>query len=225
MSSQVVEAEVVSRNELEKQENSWLSEPERYALSYFRLNYQKGGSATFSIAPSEQAKLFGLYLNGKSLGEIRRLTHPSFSLGQIVDAAVTGDWESEKRDYQSGLFQKTRERLQQIGCESLDFLADSLAAAHKQHGDNLKRFLISGNPNDLGAFGIDSVRKYKEVAELMLKMSGQDKASTLTVKGEVLHTPTVSPPLPNSAGGLGLLAKAKKTKELEDAKRQGKSED
>ena len=224
MSSQVVDAEIVNPQGLivnQNEENvnltkvedklAWLSESERYALEYFQKSYQKGGASTYSIAPSVQAQLFGLYLNGRSLGEIRQLNHPSFSLGQIVDAAVQGDWYNQKLEYQSGLLQQARTRLEQIGCESVAFLADSLAAAHKLHGAALQKFLQTGNPADLGAFGVTSIRQYKEVAELILKMTGQDKTSTLNVKGEVKHTAV-------SGEGAGV-SKGRTLKELAEAKK------
>jgi hypothetical protein len=198
MTNQVIEAEVVSPsqsqpNQLEVRPDdklSWLQPSEKFALSYFRGNFQKGGASTYAIAPSVQANLFALYLNGRSLEEIRKLNHPSFSLGQIVAAAVDGDWYSEKRTYQANLQQNARERLQQIACESANFLADSLAAAHKQHGEALQKYMVSGNPADLGAFGIGGIRQYKEVLDLLLRATGQDKTTTanLNVKGAIEHT-------------------------------------
>jgi hypothetical protein len=227
MQNEIVNAELVTVNPPEPNVNlavreesedklAWLNPAEKYALEYFQSNYQKGGASTYSIAPSVQAQLFGLYLNGRSLGEIRKLNHPSFSLGQIVSAAVENDWYNERKLYQSGLMQAARERLQQIGCESVGFLADSLAAAHKQHGQALQKYIQTGNPADLGAFGVGSIRQYKEIAELLLKITGQEKTSTLNVKGEVLHTSTPSAVAPVANNGLLSLremAAQKKAKE------------
>jgi hypothetical protein len=229
MQNQVVEAEIVNPSELTKSEPSvslakrendpqaWLTPSEKYALTYFKESFQKGGASTYAIAPSVQAQLFTLYLNGRSLNEIRQLNHPAFSLGQIVHAAVEGDWYNQKAEYQSGLMLAARERLQQVGCESVKFLADSISAAHKQHGEALQKYLQSGNPADLGAFGIGSIRQYKEVLELLLKATGQDKTSTtnLNVQGEVLHTATESTTSPAGTKTRSLieLAAEKKSRE------------
>jgi hypothetical protein len=223
----VLEAEVVSlsvvpksQSELQKSESdpeAWLTPAEKYALTYFKESFQKGGASTYAIAPSVQAQLFTLYLNGRSLSEIRQLNHPSFSLGQIVHAAIEGDWYHQKAEYQSTLMKDARERLQQVGCESVKFLADSLSAAHKQHGEALAKYLQSGNVADLGAFGIGGIRQYKEVLEMLLKATGQDKTSTtnLNVKGEVLHTATESTTTSAGVKGRSLaeLAAEKKAKE------------
>jgi hypothetical protein len=199
--NQIIEAEVVSLSETPKSQSelvkseviddklAWLDDSEKYALSYFKDSFQKGGPSTYAIAPSTQAELFTLFLNGRSLKEIRKLNHPRFSLGQICHAAIEGDWENQRKDYLAGLMGKARERLQQIGCEAIMFMGDSLAAAHKMHGDALAKYMQSGNPADQGAFGITSIRQYKEVLELLLKASGADKTSNtnLNVRGSIEH--------------------------------------
>jgi hypothetical protein len=237
MQNQVIEAEVVSlsaqsekSSEIAKREENsltWLQPSEKFALEYFQRNFQKGGSSTYAIAPSVQANLFALYLNGRTLEEIRKLNHPAFSLGQIVAAAVEGDWYNQKKDYQSGLMLAAKERLQQIGCESVNFLADSLAAAHKQHGEALQKYMVSGNPSDLGAFAIGGIRQYKEVLELLLRATGQDKTSNLNVKGSIEHSVAgeASSVVSTSSGPKGLLqlAAEKKVKEIQlAAEKKGK---
>jgi hypothetical protein len=225
LEKQVINAELVSQSEsqLVNDRLAWLSDSEKYALDYFRKSFQKGGASTYAIAPSTQAQLFVLYLNGRSLNEIRILNHPNFNLGQIVAAAVDNDWEGQKREYSSGLMQKARERFQQVGCESLAFLGDTLSAAHKMHGDAMARYLQSGNPADLGAFTITNIRQYKEVLELLLKASGQDKTTNLNVKGVVEHIST-----PTSSGDgnktLSELAATKKEIDLSLMKREDDQE-
>lgn len=166
---------------------AWLSESERYALDYFRANYQKGGSKTFPLAQSLQDQLFALYLNGKSLSEIRAL-NPHLMFGQIVDAAVTGCWHQLRQDYLNEIQTRANVRLRQIASEAVEHLADQMAVAHKLQGDALKKYLQTGNPADLGGFGITSIKQYKDVAELLITMTGQKQKSTLTVKGEINHT-------------------------------------
>jgi hypothetical protein len=239
MEPEIIEAEFVSQEstkiedqELTKKENqlierkskvTWLSESENHALEYFKNNRAgdlKLGSNSFSIAPSVQAQLFALYLNGKSCTEIRKL-NPNFSLGQVVDAAVQGDWETQKQEYLNGLMKKARDRLQQTGCEAISFLADQLAAAHKMHGDSVAKYLQTGDPADLGSFGIGSMKQYRDALELLLTASGANKTSTLNVQGEVFHTSNVNntPPASSvSTGNPGLslreLAAQKKNKEV-----------
>jgi hypothetical protein len=215
INAEIVKSESTDLERLEEVEDklAWLSESERYALDYFRATYQKNGSRTFPLAQTLQEQLFSLYLNGKSLSEIRAL-NPQLMLGQIVDAAITGDWHQLRQDYLNEIQNRASVRLKQIACESVDFLADQMATAHKLQGDALKRYLQTGNPADLGGYGVGSIKQYKDVAELILKMTGQDKTSTLNIKGEISHTDRSVDGKQQSAGKtLAQLAKEKKEKD------------
>jgi hypothetical protein len=218
MSNEVINAEIVESKSRElsvkevDDKLAWLSESELYALEYFRKTYQKGGANTFPLAPSLQEQLFRLYLNGKSLSEIRAL-NKHLMFGQIVDAAVAGDWNHQRQEYLSTIAERSRIRLQQIACESLDFLADQMSAAHKQHGEAAQRYLQTGNPDDLGSFGIGSLRQYKEAAELLLKLTGQDKNSTVNVTGQINHIASSEVSGQSTGKTLAQLAAEKKSKE------------
>lgn len=219
----VVNAEIVKSGSVELAEREqdaeliWLSDSERYALDYFRSNYQKGGSKTYPLAPSLQEQLFQLYLNGKSLSEIRAL-NPHVMLGQVVDAAVTGKWHQLRQEYLGALQQRAAERLRQIACEAVDHLADEMAATHKLRGEAIKRYLQTGDESDLGGVSLCGIKQYKDVAELLLKLTGQDKNSTLTVKGEISHTTQDAPQGTGTVKTLAQRVSEKKAKELEDQK-------
>jgi hypothetical protein len=196
MENQPIDAEVVPNDPInvalvEKQDEDpnlfWLSDSEKYALKYFRANFQKGEAHTFPLSVDSQIELFELYLNGRSLSEIRQ-ANPKFSLGQIVDSAVVGDWQQKKQEYLETLLQNAKSRLQQISCESVRFLSDQMAVAHKIQGEKLQKYLQTGNEDDLGEFGIKNLRQYKEAAELLVRVTGQDKISTVNVQGEVKHS-------------------------------------
>jgi hypothetical protein len=64
-----------------------------------------------------------------------------------------------------------------------------LSVANKQHGEKLKRYLQTGNMDDLGEFKIDSIFNLKQTIEILQKLTGQDRVirTETTNKGEVLH--------------------------------------
>ena len=225
MENELIDAEVMAPNDptevvevvnvvsIEKEEDPslvWLSEAEKFALKYFRANFKKGDAHTFPLNTENHTSLFELFLNGRSLSEIRQ-ANPKFSLGQIVDAAVTYDWYTKKQEYLEILLQNAKSRLQQISCESVRFLADQMAVAHKIQGEKLQKYLQSGNEDDLGDFGIKNLRQYKEAAELLVKVTGQDKISTVNVQGEVKHSPEAIGAVsgPKSIKELAAIKKAK----------------
>lgn len=164
-------------NEIEKQNN--LDDRERYAFS----KWQKSNHP--ALAPDTQAKLFRLFLNGKSTHEIHRL-NPNFSLGQVVDARIKGKWDEKYQQHIDELLNGVKARVQQVTLESIEFVADIISAANQRFGDQIKKYLQSGNPADLGDLQITSLDGYRKAIELLQKLTGLDKQP---VKGEmtVLH--------------------------------------
>lgn len=132
------------------------------------------------LSPVTQAAMFEAYLNGIDCVEIARL-NPGISLGQIVWARVDGTWDEKRQEHIESLLNSTRARLQQTHLESADFVMVQLAAAHKQYGDAAKKFLQTGDPKDLGTFGIHGPRQYKETIELLKTLT------TPTKKGPEEH--------------------------------------
>lgn len=138
------------------------------------------------VAVVTQLKFFELYLNGNSCLAIQKLNN-NWHLGAIVSCAVQGQWEIKRQEHIASLLDGARQRIQQVTLESVNFLADVLAAANKQHGLKLKKFLQSGNEQDLGDLSINSLKQYREAVEMLMKMTGQDSKKT----AEITHHHTV----------------------------------
>jgi hypothetical protein len=178
---------------------AWLDEPERHAYTYFMANRNRRGQAdTYPLAPGVVAGLFELYLNGRSLSEIRAQFPTQYGLGQIVHAAVEGKWNEQRQTYLAGLMDRAKGRALQVAAESVNFIADSMAAAHKLHGEALRKYMVSGNPKDLGAFGIGSLKQYRDLVDILMKVTGQDGnrrvAGTVKHEHTVRTIPTAPPP-------------------------------
>jgi hypothetical protein len=157
-------------------------------------NVWQGGNQN-ALAPSLNAKLFNLYLQGKSAEEIRRMNQ-AISLGQIVAAKVEGEWDERRDEHLDALIRETSRRSAQASMETIDFVCDLLAVANREHGDALRRYLQSGDAKELGDFKIDSIFNLKQTIEILQKLTGADKVtkSTVTVGGEITQrTETISP--------------------------------
>jgi hypothetical protein len=125
------------------------------------------------LAPSYEAELFQLYLNGIGLEEITRL-NKGLRLGAVARAAVEGDWFEKRRAYADSLLSSVVPRVQQTQAEAIVFAADLLAAAHKLHGAKIRRFLQTGDESELGDFKVSTIDQYRKGVEMLLKLTGQD---------------------------------------------------
>lgn len=126
------------------------------------------------LSPDTQARFFALYLKGETLEEIVRLNR-GFSLGQLAQARIEGDWDVRRDEYLQELFAGARSVVQQATMESIRFIADQLSAVHKRFGEAARRYIQTGDDKDYKAFGIDDIRSYKTAVEALQKITGQDK--------------------------------------------------
>jgi len=146
-----------------------LSERERIAYNDWQENKNKP-----PLAPSLSAKLYNLFLNGYDCHEIVRLNEGLYSLGMVLEARVRDGWDQRRHDYLESLFSSVEDKAKQTQAESVMFLTDLMAATHKHYGDKLKKYIQSGDINDLGDMRLDSPGAYKKVVEMFLKLTGQD---------------------------------------------------
>lgn len=177
---------------------------------YMRLNQPP-------MAPSAQAKFLALFLQGTSCEDIHRLNPGGFSLGAIVRARIDYNWDEARRQHQEQLFSKIKERVQQVQMETIDRVANELAASNKLMSDRALKFIQTGNEAELAGTGIGTAKHLREMTDLLLRLSGQDKAGsnvtvnvapsapakTTVIEAEVLPAlPAERPPTSEEAAGL-----------------------
>lgn len=132
------------------------------------------------LSPARQAQLFELFLNGNSTETIANLN--KMPLGEVVRARIDFDWDQKKDEHVAYLLSSVRDRVRQIQLESITFSADLLAAAHKLHGERIRKFIQTGDEAELGDLKITNLKAYKDAVELLLKLTGQDKDASATTQ-------------------------------------------
>jgi hypothetical protein len=154
------------------------------------------------LSPSLQDELYSLYQDGKTCEEIQAL-NKNLSLGMIVRARVDHEWDEKRAAYLKSMFDRAKGQAVQLSLESMGFLGDLLTAFHKHDRQKLQKFIQTGNPDELeGAMmtSASNLKLYRDVLELLLRLTGQGETKTQRVSGVVehLHTtvPVVEAPLP-----------------------------
>lgn len=195
---------------------AWLSPAERYAYDYFVARARKGGSETYPLSPEVNASLFEVYLRGRGVREIHALQKNRFSLGQVVHAAVEGEWPRRRQQLIEERLEEAKVRALQAATDGVEYVADGLAAAARLQRERVSRYLETGDPADLGTadFSVASVQK---LAETLLKLTGQDRVTTQKTvhSGAVDHRfVPVAPPPTDPAATLASWAKEAAAKKL-----------
>jgi hypothetical protein len=182
MSAPIERSSPSNRDEAIEKAKELLTQREREAYAYFCNSKQA------PLAPSLNAKLFQLFLNGKTTSEIHRL-NPALSLGQIVGARIEGRWDERRIEHLDQLLDQTSLRVQQVTLETADFVCDLFAVANREHGDRLRRYIQSGDEKELGDFRITSLSTFKTAVEILQKLTGQERQSQQKIvhSGIVTH--------------------------------------
>lgn len=137
-----------------------------------RAHMEKGGHG---LAPDTAAKFFELFLNGSDCREIHRL-NKAFPYESILWARVRYTWDQAKDEYAIALQQKVREKVVKATLDTTDLITDMLVAAKKKYSDSLKRYIQTGNIEDLdGALEIENLNSLLKAVEGLQKITGQDR--------------------------------------------------
>ena len=138
-----------------------------------KVYIESGGQA---LSPSTASNMFNLFLNGSSLQEIWKLNR-QIALGSIIEAAVKFNWHTEKVQYSQDLHGKIREKVVQSQLQATELLTDMLTVANKQHSEKLKRYIQSGNLEDLeGSMNIENLTALLRTIDGLREITNQNKA-------------------------------------------------
>lgn len=154
------------------------------------------------LAPTLQAQLFDLFLQGKTVEEILKV-NKGLTLAQVTTARVEGEWDLRRDEYLHDLMVNTRSVLQQSTLEAVNFMTDILAVVHKKYGQAARLYLQTGDEKHLKGFDIGSIGQYKAVVEVLQKLSGVDQQPKRTeekVSGEIVHRHQVEQPIVDVRG-------------------------
>lgn len=167
--SEKVDNQIIPADEFRAKAQAMLSVPEYNML----VAYMDAGK--HQLSPDTAAKLFELYLNGSNCGEIHRL-NKAFPYESILWARVKFDWDQRKDEYATVLTTQVAQKVIKASLETTSLLTDMLAVAHKKHGDRLKKYLQTGDEEDLGdALNIDTIHGLMKAVEGLQKITGQDR--------------------------------------------------
>jgi hypothetical protein len=148
---------------------------------------RKLGSAD-KLSPQTAAQLFVLYCQGYDSEQIatQNPSYGSKGLGLIARARIEFDWDGEKSRYLQGLMSKVRETVEKSTMESIQFASDGMAVFHKMAGTKFRKYLQTGNSDDLGEFANLTFKQYRDFVSLLQTLTGQDQEKH-RVDGEVVH--------------------------------------
>lgn len=155
--------------------------------AYMRLNQPP-------MSPKLQAELYNLFLQGHSCESIASINHQfgNASLGMIIRARLENEWDKKRQEYVQDLMENIGSKVKQTTMESANFVSDMMAAINKYYGSRYRKYIQTGNEEDLDGIELPSMTFYPKVVEMLLKLTGQDNNKRQIIDGVVEHRHTLS---------------------------------
>lgn len=138
-------------------------------------------------------KFFELFLSGTDCSEIHRL-NKAFPYEAILWARIKYNWDTARDLNLFRLQQATQNKVMKAQLEATSLMSDMIAAANRRYGDKLKRYLQTGDEDEIkGVMGVESIQGLLRVMEGLLKATGQDRISKTIHESRHHHTVVNSP--------------------------------
>ena len=145
-----------------------------------------------SLASSTAEKFFSLYIHGYNCKEIHEI-NSSFPIGMIIHAKVKFRWDQRRDEHVQELMGRVREKVMLTQLESAHYLTDVLSAVHKLHGQKVKKFMQTGNEEDLKGVDLGTQYNYARTFDMISKLTGQTKDKNVTPPLQITVTPAAAP--------------------------------
>jgi hypothetical protein len=127
------------------------------------------------IAEDTAERMYEMYLTGKTCEDIRK-ANKGYSLGQIVACRIKYGWDVRVAQYKEALQVAVPDRAIQTSLETVDFVSKLLTVNRMRMEEAIDRYMLSRNEDDLkGVILAKNAKELKELVELLMKMTGQDK--------------------------------------------------
>lgn len=141
-----------------------LSEKEAKIL----IQYIQDGKPGLAKARSDSMKT--IYTLGYSCEEIHEM-FPEYSLGLILHARITHDWDKTKIDLSEKL-NRLKENVIVSKLESVQFLTEMLKAVHVKHRQEILRFLANPEREEAPKVLPNSLHGYQQILSLLDEVMG-----------------------------------------------------
>jgi hypothetical protein len=152
--------------DLEKNENDFTAK-EQQSLDTFISN----GCMGLDVLVQDEHKvnsMFSLYMAGKNYTEISKITKVKKDLVLYMSKKMT--WYEKRMDYLDSIQNKIVHKLANTRTESLNFITDLINLHHKFYGEEINRYLQTGDRGIIEDLDLKPLAQYFKSIEILEKI-------------------------------------------------------
>ena len=118
------------------------------------------------LSPTTSTKLLDLYYEGHSIEHINEL-FPQWSVGALLSARHTYEWDKQKEKYIQDMMDQFRGRLVKSKLESVNYLMSQLTLTHKEFAKEMDAYIKDPSEENLPKMRIKGNREYREMMKAL----------------------------------------------------------
>lgn len=139
------------------------------------LRVEREGCRIIAAAPA--SRLFKLFLEGYTCQEIAK-TSKTWTEDEVLYARKYYNWDLQRFEYSNALNDRVKDKLIKSKLESIEFLTNILNMSHLEHKEKMLKYMATGNEEDKPETWIKGPGAYKQIVEILQKVTGEDKVQT-----------------------------------------------
>lgn len=130
-----------------------------------------------SLEPTKQAKIFALYLAGRTTWNISQDKSLGASWGQIVHAKVLGEWDDKLREHTESLLLDTVGKVRRLNLDSIDVMAEYINVANDIFKKRVEDYKNNKDEAAFGMAGPAALKQYAQAIEVLKSLTVQHKST------------------------------------------------
>jgi len=144
---------------------------------------EEGLPGISKITPETIEKMAGLYLSGKTYGQVSNITR--VPKAAVMYHARRDNWFSVRQDYLQELDERMKTRVAEAKLMSQDFMLDLMQTFQKKIGKKIQRYLATDNEDIANEINLKDIATYIKTLEALGKSMGDYRS------GDGNNTPAV----------------------------------
>jgi len=137
-----------------------------------RVNtFVSNGCIGLDVLVKDEAKinsLFSLYMSGKTYIEISKISRVKTDL--VLYMAIKMRWYEKRMEYLNDIQDKMTKKMTETRIESLNFITNLIGFHHKFYGDEIDKYIATGDRDIIANLDLKSLGQYFKSIEILEKI-------------------------------------------------------